>query len=81
MMKKIVGVLMVLAVVTCFTLASFAADTVKGKVNALDKEAKKIQIEDKEYQLSEEAASIEIGIGDEVEAAVEGDTVQSIQKQ
>jgi hypothetical protein len=80
MTKKIFVVFTILAVLVCFSLPSFAAETVKGKVTALDKEAKKIQIDEKEYTLSDEASSVEVMVGDEIEATVDGDVVQTITK-
>jgi Tfp pilus assembly protein PilE len=80
MIKKIVVVLTILAVLVCFSLPSFAAEVMKGKVTTFDKEAKKIQIDEKEYTLSDEASSVEVMVGDEIEATVDGDVVQAISK-
>ncbi len=55
MFKKALAVLMVLAVVVVFSLPAFAKDTVRGKVEVLDKDAKKITISGTEYSLSDEA--------------------------
>jgi hypothetical protein len=79
MLKKMLVIFIALAVLVAFCLPAFA-ETVKGKVTAYDKEAKKISIDDKEYSLSDEALSTEVAVGDEVEANVEGDVVQNINK-
>jgi hypothetical protein len=80
MIKKMLIVFTVLAVLVAFSLPCFA-ETVKGKVTAYDKDAKKIQIDDKEYTLSDEALTAEVAEGDEVEAEVDGGTVNQITKQ
>ncbi|OGW14438.1 MAG: hypothetical protein A3G93_05600 [Nitrospinae bacterium RIFCSPLOWO2_12_FULL_45_22] len=51
-----------------------------GVMEKLDKEGKKITIAGTEYDLSDEAAAAEVAEGDEVEATVEGTTVQSLTK-
>lgn len=79
MLKKMLVIFTALAILTAFCLPAFA-ETVKGKVTAHDKEAKKISIDDKEYSLSDEALSTEIALGDEVEADVEADVVKTITK-
>lgn len=79
MLKKMLVIFTALAILVAFCLPAFA-ETVKGKVTAYDKEAKKISIDDKEYRLSDEALSTEVAVGDEVEANVEGDVVQNINK-
>jgi len=80
MFKKALAVLMILAVVVAFSLPAFAKDTVKGKIEALDKDAKKITINGTEYPLSDEALQTEVAVGDEVEATVEGVTVEALAK-
>jgi hypothetical protein len=80
MTKKMIVIFTVLAVFACFSLPSFAAETVKGKVTALDKDAKKIQIEGKDYTMSDEAVSTEVSVGDEVEATVDDDVVKTLTK-
>lgn len=80
MTKKIVVVLTILAALVCFSLPSFATETVKGKVTTLDKEAKKIQIDEKGYIMGDEVGPIEIMVGDEIEATVDGDVVKAITK-
>jgi hypothetical protein len=79
MLKKMLVIFTALAILVAFCLPAFA-ETVKGKVTAYDKEAKKISIDEKEYSLSDEALSTEVAVGDEVEANVEGDVVQDINK-
>ena len=79
MLKKTLVIFTALAILVAFCLPAFA-ETVKGKVTAYDKEAKKISIDDKEYTLSDEALSAEIAVGDEVEANVEDGVVKTITK-
>lgn len=80
MLKKMLVIFTALAILAIFTVPCFAAETVKGKVTAVDKEAKKIKIDDKEYKLSDEAASVEVADGDDVEATVEEDTIKELKK-
>jgi hypothetical protein len=78
--KKVLAVFLALAVVVAFNLPVLAQDTVKGKIEALDKEAKKITISGTEYSLSDEAAQVEVAVGDEVEATVDGGVVKTLTK-
>jgi plastocyanin len=80
MTRKGVAVLLAIAVVLAFTLPAFADETVKGKIEALDKDAKKITISGTEYSMSEEAAQVEVTVGDEVEATVDGGMVKTLTK-
>jgi hypothetical protein len=79
MLKKMLVLFTALAMLTAFCLPAFG-ETVKGKVTAYDKEAKKISIDDKEYTLSDEALSTDIALDDEVEADIEADVVNTITK-
>ena len=56
------------------------SETVKGKVASVDKSVKKIKIEGKEYELSDDVLSVEIKVGDEVEADVANDVVKTLKK-
>ena len=80
MTKKVLAVFLALAVVVAFSLPVLAQDTVKGKIEALDKEAKKITISGTEYPLSDEATQVEVAVGDEVEATVDGGVVKTLTK-
>ncbi len=80
MTKKVLTVLLALAVVVAFSLPVLAQDTVKGKIDRLDREAKKIVIDGEKYSLSDEAAQAEVEVGDEVEATVDGVTVTKLTK-
>jgi len=71
MFKRALAVLMVFAVVMAFSLPAFAQNIVKGKVEALDKDAKKVTISGMEYSLGNEAAQTEVTVGDEVEASID----------
>jgi len=74
------AVLLAVTVVLAFTLPTFADETVKGKIEALDKDAKKISISGTEYSLSDETAQVDVAVGDEVEAAVDGGVVKTLTK-
>lgn len=79
MFKKILALLTGLAMIMAFNLCAFAQAYLEGKVEALDKHAKKITIDDVEYILSDEAAKTQMRVGDEVQAAVEGDTIKTVE--
>jgi hypothetical protein len=78
MTKKLFAFFLALAVVT-FSLSVLAQDIVEGKVEAIDKVAKKITINGTEYILSKETARIIVKVGDRVVATVEGNIVQELQ--
>jgi hypothetical protein len=80
MTRKVLLVLLAIAVVVAFTLPTFADETIKGKIEALDKDAKKITISGTEYSLSGEATQVEVAVGDEVEATVDGGVVKTLTK-
>ena len=80
MTKKILTVLLALAVLVAFTLPVLAQDTVKGKIERLDREAKRIIINGEKYLLSDEAVQAEVEVGDEVKAIVDGVTVTKLTK-
>jgi hypothetical protein len=80
MTRKVLAVLLAVTVVLAFTLPTFADETVKGKIEALDKDAKKISISGTEYSLSDETAQVDVAVGDEVEAAVDGGVVKTLTK-
>jgi plastocyanin len=80
MTRKVLAVLLAIAVVVAFTLPTFAQETVKGKIEALDKNAKKVTINATEYSLSDEAAQVDVAVGDEVEATVDGGVVKTLTK-
>jgi Cu/Ag efflux protein CusF len=80
MTRKVLLVLLAIAVVVAFTLPTFADETIKGKIEALDKDAKKITISGTEYSLSDEATQVEVAVGDEVEAKVDGGVVKTLTK-
>lgn len=80
MTRKVLAVLLAIAVVVAFTLPTFADETIKGKIEALDKDAKKITISGTEYSLSDEATQVEVAVGDEVEATVDGGMVKTLKK-
>jgi hypothetical protein len=69
--------------VVAFSLPTFADETVKGKVEALDKDGQKITISGTEYSLGDEASQSKVAVGDKLEVTVDGGvvkTIQSIQK-
>jgi len=65
--------------VMTFNLSAFAQAYLEGKVEAIDKDAKKITIDDSVYILSDEVAKIQVRVGDEIQVALEGDTIKTIE--
>jgi hypothetical protein len=80
MKRKTLVISLALALVVAFGLAALAQNVVKGKVEALDKDAKKITISGTQYSLSDEAAKTEVAVGDGVEATVDGGVVTKLTK-
>lgn len=82
MWKKVVALGMVLVVISVFGFSALgrAAETIKAKVEMINKEEKKITLDGKEYTMSDEAAQVDVAVGDEVEATVEQDVVRSLTK-
>ncbi len=78
MTKKLLVFFLALAVVVAFSLPSIAQDKVEGKIEALNKTAKKITINGTQYSLSDEAAQVRVKVGDKVEATVEGTVVTKL---
>lgn len=78
--KKLLVVSLVLVLLAAFTLPVLAQETIKGKIDTLDKEAKKITIGGNEYTLSDEAAQVSVDVGDEVEATIEAGVVKDLKQ-
>lgn len=78
MPKKLLVFFLVLAVVAAFSLPVHAEEVITGKIQALNKAAKKISINGREYSLSDEAAQTEFKKGDEVEASIQGKVVKKL---
>lgn len=78
MPKKLLVFFLVLAVVAAFSLPVHAQEVITGKIQALNKAAKKISINGREYSLSDEAAQTEFKKGDEVEASIQGKVVKKL---
>jgi hypothetical protein len=76
--RRLLAASLVLVFLAAFTLPALAQETVKGKVEALDKGAKKISIAGTEYTLSDEAAKAYVKVGDEVEATLEAGAVKKL---
>jgi hypothetical protein len=81
MTKKLLVFLLALAVVVAFSLPVLAQEVVTGKIQALDKVAKKITINGRQYSLSDEAAQAQFKIGDRVEATLEGKVVKKLARE
>ena len=79
MMRKLLIFFLVFAVVVAFSLPSLAQETVEGKVQALNKAAKKITINGTEYSLTDKAAQVKVKVGDMVQATVDGEVVTQLQ--
>jgi hypothetical protein len=80
MTKKVLTILLALAVVAAFTLPVLAQEIVQGKVDRFDREAKRIIISGEKYSLNDVTVDAEVEVGDEVEATVEGVTVTKLTK-
>lgn len=80
MTRKLLAASLVLVLMVAFTLPALAQETVKGKIEALDKESKKITIGGNEYTLSDEAAQVNVDVDDEVEATIEAGVVKDLKK-
>ncbi len=80
MTKRIFAVLLAMAVAFALCVPAFASETVKGKIDAVDKDAKKITISGTEYSVSDEVAQTEVAVGDEVEATVDNGEVTALTK-
>ena len=78
MRKRVLVLFLALAVVIAFSLPVSAQNVVTGKIQALDKVAKKITINRTEYSLSDEAAQTKFEVGDMVEATIEGKIVKKL---
>lgn len=78
MMKKLLVFFLAFAVVVALSLPSFAQDIVEGKIETLNKAAKKITINGTEYLLSDKAAQVKAKVGDMVQATVEGNVVTKL---
>jgi hypothetical protein len=78
MTKKLLVFLLASLIVIAFILSSFAQDRLEGKIEALNKTAKRITIRGIEYSLSDEAAQAKVKVGDRVEATVEGKVVTKL---
>ncbi|NWG04221.1 MAG: hypothetical protein HXY44_15315 [Syntrophaceae bacterium] len=79
-MKKLLAGFLVLVVLVAFSLPTLAKETVKGKIEALDKEAKKVTIGGTEYSLGDEVSQVEVKVGDEVEATIERGVVKELKQ-
>ena len=78
MTKKLLVFFLALAVMVAFSLPVLAQEVVTGKIQALDKVAKKITINGRQYSLSDESAQTQFKIGDRVEATIEGKVVKKL---
>jgi hypothetical protein len=81
MTKRLLVFFLALAVVVAFSLLVLAQEVVTGKIQALDKVAKKITINGRQYSLSDEAAQAQFKVGDRVEATIEGKVVKKLARE
>jgi len=74
--------MMILTVMTTFGLSTLAKaeEIIKAKVEAVNKEEKKIVLAGKEYAMADEAAQADVDVGDEVEATMDNEVVKEIKK-
>ncbi len=84
MLKSVVCVLVALLLVSwsgpAFAVGNPPMETIKGKVVSVDTDAKKIRIDDKEYELHDDVLSVDVKVGDQVEADVVDDVVRIMKK-
>ena len=76
--RRLLTTSLVMMLLAVFTLSVLAQETVKGKIESLDKGAKKISIAGAEYTLSDEVAKANVKVGDEVEATIEAGAVKKL---
>jgi hypothetical protein len=70
--RRLLAAPQVLVFLAAFTLPVLAQETGKGKIESLEKGAKKISIAKAGYTLRDAAAKANVKAGDEVKAAVGG---------
>jgi phosphoheptose isomerase len=82
MSKKLLVLIVILALVASFGFSTLAkaGEIIKAKVEAVNKEAKKIVLDGKEYAMTDEVAQANVDVGDEVEATVDNEVVTEIKK-
>jgi len=82
MSKKLLVSVMILALVVTFGFSTLAKaeEVIKAKVEAINKEAKKIVLAGKEYSMTDEVVQANVEVGDEVEATVDNEVVKEIKK-
>jgi len=78
MTKKLLLCFLTFAVVLAFSQPIAAQNTAAGKIQALDRVAKKITIGGTEYMMSDEVAQTSFKVGDAVEATLEGNVVRRL---
>jgi hypothetical protein len=78
MTKKVLVFILALALVIAFSLPVLAQNVVTGKIQVLDKVAKKITINETDYSMSDDAAQTKFKVGDEVVATIEGKVVKKL---
>ena len=76
--RRLLATSLVMVLLAAFTLPVLAQETVKGKIESLEKGAKKVTIAGAEYTLSDEAAKANVKVGDEVEATIEAGAVKKL---
>jgi hypothetical protein len=76
--RRLLVTSLALVILAAFTLPALAQETVTGKIESLDKGAKKIATGGKEYTLSDEAAKANVKVGDEVEATIVAGAVKKL---
>ncbi len=82
MLKKLLVLIMILVVMTTFGLSTVARaeEVIKAKVEAVNKDEKKIVLSGREYAMTDEAAQTQVDVDDEVEATVDNEVVKEIRK-
>jgi phosphoheptose isomerase len=82
MSKKLLVLVMILVLVATFGFSTLAKaeEVIKAKVEAVNKEEKKIVLAGKEYTMTDEVIQANVEVGDEVEATVDNEVVKEIKK-
>lgn len=80
MFDYIVVGLLTIPVLAYSSFSALAQDVIKGKIQAIDKRARRVTIHGTDYSLGADAPLGKITVGDDVEAVVMGGTIRGIVK-
>ncbi len=80
MAEQLLLVLCGLPLLAYSSFSALAQDVIKGKIQAIDRKAKRVTIRGIDYILGDEAVRTQIAVGDDVEAVVMSGTIRGIVK-